>query len=670
MKFFFKKRPKLLERVEAHFLRPQLLSIVLLLSGISSSIQAEDGELPSFEELTCQAKDEEFIQAYQQFPNFGGLTNPAKEGEFIQATQQIPNFGGLTYWKGKLLVCGYPKNVRVFDPDIGQFTSDAFVLPQQNFSFPNDVAVIPADTSRGIVGGFVCTSFLDGRIYTVLNNGTIILSNTGPFPVFPQTGPVNVFTASADPTTLNPILQLCQPIAYRKSNDRIYTQTAFAPNVLYSLDWRGSVPTPIMLSDNVGMGFCQFGSDDKLYAPDTPNDRIVKIDPNTGTVTPFLSGITKPIALKIDEKGVFYIASRQTGMIYRFNPFTDQLTTLAVLKPAVTDIALNSDGSILYVTNDQSRIYAVNTHTGGYEIIFDSPIVGPWDLAFDDSTNSLYVADNGSIKQFNSETGQLRRKYVIDSNPKTFGFGLACGIDVESDDDPDAKIVISDVTLGAVAGLRKRDFAVVDLFNPLTDPINGPFLLGIQPFSAVSVRSSTDYYLVTDAVNGRIIQLFPIATGLPPQIFFSGLNTPVKLKIHNGYVYVVEAGQVLLEIPNTGQISRIPLNNPTPANQQVLVKNLYQPEGLDIYDNQMLILESGNNRILQASAVGPSTPIVVQQNLQLRDDNLIYQYAPCKIHRFNGLATNPNGTRIYSNETLPDAIRLTQRLPKSIRAVK
>jgi outer membrane protein assembly factor BamB len=591
---------------------------------------------------------------------------------FQQVAQEVPNYGGVTLItnndllknSGKLLVSGYNHHVRIFNPATGIFEDNAFVLAPCDYSFPNATAIIPPDPNRNIVGGFACSSFIDGRIWTVLNDGTVIQSNLGTFTNVPVTGPVNLFTFN--PTlAVNPEfgvngIQGAQPMYYRKSNNRLYTQSGFDNTQIFMINPSGSVPFSIPLSSPATINTGKFGTDDKLYAPDFSGNQIVQIDVDTGLVTTVTNNIPAPIALDIDNNGIFYIASRSTANVYKYNRVTNTLKTLTkphALEPALSGGALSSDQTEFYVTNDQSSIYAVNTTTGAVRVLISSPIVGPWDLATD-GDNSIYIADNGALKEFNTNNGSLIRKLTLASSayPLYNSFGLANGVSVD-----ETTIVITDITLGNILVVNKNDFSLHDIFT-FFDPVVGQLLFGKQPFSAIRIVGGPvgEYYLFVNPVDGLIVKIFPSASGLQPQIFASGLRSPVKLKLSpdKQYVYVVEAGFVVNEVPNTGRVSRIKLDQSTPP--QVLVDDLDQPEGFDINPktNTMYIYETNKSQIVSANATTPTAnPEVVVDQLAVEDEGLFYQLAPLMIHPLAGLAVTSkllffNQTQIYQTSQL------------------
>lgn len=564
----------------------------------------------------------------------------ASSSVFIQSTQSIKGFGGLaTANNGKLFVCGQPKNLRIFNPVSGLFEGNQYILT--DYSFSDDVAVIPTNIGAGIPGGLALASFLDGRIPTVLNNSTVVQSNAGLFTVVPTTG---IFMATENAELLG-----IDPLTYRISNDRLYAQ-GFDPTVIYRVDWRGSVPAPVTLSVPTALNAFQFGPNDLLYAPDVPNNKIVSIDADTGVVTDVVLNIPTPIAVKVDSTGILYFIGRRTGNVYRYNIGTTTLTTLATLEPALDNLTLNEAIRKLYVSNDENKIFEVDMDTGANRILFQSPIVQPWDIAFDPETTSLYVADFGSIKQFNSNNAMLQRILILDTTTSGLeGQGQASGITVE--EGPNAKIVITDITLGNIMVINKSDFAVYDILSTFETG-----LFEKQPFSTVRVTNGTpnEYYLSTNAVDGTILKIYRVAGVITTETFFSGLHSPVKLKLNGDYLYVVEAGRLNEGIPNSGRISRILLNNPT--SQEILVDNLSNPQGFDIFEDTIAFAEVGTGKLFSASAIAPSTPTQIFSGLSFSNDLLISQFNPIPIDPFAGIAIGKHGKTVYVNQTQPDNI--------------
>lgn len=587
---------------------------------------------------------------------FSFCVAPSYAEIFLKSTQSIKGSAGIvTLPDGKLLTASSPKVIRIFNPSTEKYEGVAFTFPDVS-SLPDDLAVIPADPSRNIVGGFAAPSFLDGRVYTVLNNGTVIQSNLESLILSPETG---VYQAMFSPSLFG-----ANPIAYRSSNDRLYV-AGFDPYNLYKLDWRGSVPTPVMLlpflPEGRSLNGFQFGPDDKLYAPDVGHGEVIKIDVDTGEVTTLVSGIDTPIAVKVDSQGVVYFLGRKTGNVYKYNPALPQdqrLSTLATLEPGLDNLTLKLNENKLFVTSDQNKIYQVNVQTGNVKKVFNSPVGQIWDIDYIPNENTVYVADFSSIKKFNANTGELKSKIIFsDINSGVSQTGAqASSMSVEKGNN--GKIVVTDVTQGYIVVLNRDDLSVYD--TTLTPDKTGLFFK--QPLSAVRVVSNTgEYYLATNTVDGTIVKIYHSDGTISPdnivtETFATGLNAPVKLKVKDGYVYVVELGQVVQGVPNTGKISKISLTNP--ADKTVLVSNLNKPNGLDIKGNKMYFVEAGSKKLRTASTIVPSTPPVVKNNLDLQQDVIVSQVNPvAEVNPPSSVAVGKEGEILYVVETGPNAIR-------------
>lgn len=574
---------------------------------------------------------------------------------FVQSTEGIKGFGGLvTRDDGKLLLAGQPKNIRIFNPSTRKFEGNDYIL--QFFSFADDLVNVP-------FVGYSIASFLDGRVPTVKNDHTVTESNVGIFDPAPNTGKYPV-TASRDLIGID-------PITYRDTDDLLYAASSFNSQQLFRFNWRGNAPPEALnltppLVEGYALNAFQFGPDRLLYSPDVNHGRIVSINvdafPHEARVTPVLNGLITPIALKIDRNGILYFAERRTGKVWSYNLQTQAKKLLAKLEPALDNLALSLDQTKLYVTNDENKIYEIDIRKKKAKILFSSPIVQPWDIAFD--SGFLYLADFGSIKKFDATTGQLVKNFILDTTKSGLGGkGQASGITVEKG--KKGKIIITDITIGNVMVVDKETFKFYKAFDSLAQNTGLAFT---QPFSTVRVvtdEAPGEYYLATSPSNifdsttpGKIIRFQEDPndpTGVSNSIFFDGLFGPVKLILSHGYVYVVEAGDLLNDPPlSPGRISRIPLNNP--STREILVDNLNNPQGLDIFDDGMYIVEVGTQRLLGASAVVPSEPKPIQTNLDLSDEVLIYQFGPMPINPFAGVAVDDRGKHVWVNHTETDAI--------------
>ena len=104
---------------------------------------------------------------------------------FVQSTQGSSSFAGITTKEdGTLALAANPKNLATFDPVARTFIAN-FEYP--TYSFMDGLALIHRP---GFVDGLAGSSFLDGRIPTLFDNGAYIQSNTGEFDPAPGPDPI------------------------------------------------------------------------------------------------------------------------------------------------------------------------------------------------------------------------------------------------------------------------------------------------------------------------------------------------------------------------------------------------------------------------------------------------------------------------------------------------
>lgn len=565
----------------------------------------------------------------------------------IQSKQGKQGWAGLQFKNNRLYICANPNVVSVFNFNSKRFEDDDFTV--KNFSFSDDIVLSP--------NGYSLASFLDGKVPTKFDNGTVVQSLTGPFEVATETG---IFHEE-----FNSVTQGIDPIAFRPSNSKIYFQ-AFDPTILLFVDLLGSTTSSVALSIPSGLNGMQFGPDDKLYAvvpasdPNNPTSsgQIVQIDADNGNVNVLLNGLSTPIAAKVASNGLIYFVERTTANVYKFNPATDTSAALLVtVEPPLDNLCLNPAETKLYVTNNQNKIYEVEIASKKVKTLFTSPITQLWDIAYDPSTNSLYLGDMGILQQVDAKNGNPipDRAFILDSdkNPFANGFGIIAGLDFDTTGTTRV-ITMADVTLGNILAINESDYSFHEFFSGFETG-----LFGRQNFSTVRITGGTpsEYYLALDAVGGNILKIFRNPdTSVSVEIYFSGLNTPVKLKKHNGSLYVVEAGQLNAGSTNTGRVSKLPIQDtpPTQEQQLVLLDQLNNPQGMDICkgisgDDILFVAEVGENQLIQGSATIPSIPTQVTSGLEFPTVVLVSSINPIPVDPFVGFACNPTGnkTKLY-----------------------
>ncbi len=567
---------------------------------------------------------------------------PTQTKVLVESIQGISGFSGVAAKaNGDLVFAANPKNLRTFNTVTKLFTS-SFTYP--GYSFIDDVAVV---TVGGVEVAVAGSAFLDGSVPSLLNNGTLIQSNSVVNETTPNMGQYVV--------KFNPNLLGLNPITNR--NGTLYVGTSFNPFVLYRMDWKGSVPVRIDLDDIVANNAFAFNAQGELFAPDLNfadynNSRIVKIVidnvNNVGHVTTVVSGISYPVAVKVKSNGHLYIASRILGTVYKYD-FTT-LTPLATFEPPLDNLCFSPDETKLYVTNNNNGLFQYNLLTGTTQVIYKSPITFPWDIKYDSERKSIFVADTTGIKEYKASNGNLVRSLVFDSLQAGGAFvssGNANGLTVECG--PDALLIVTDGTQGNLLGIYKKNFTLAFIYNSFAFNTGLAFK---QPYSTVRVVDDDEilppYYLSATLVDGNIVKIYEQSGVITNKIFCSGLLGPVKLVLRGDYVYVVEGGDLLNLSNNTGRISRILLSNSSVIEH--LVTGLNDPQGLDFHESDMYFVEAGNKRVMKAKAHQPSSPTRIYDGLDLGLVRVISQFNPYPVYPFAGLTVKDNGKKLWVSQ--------------------
>lgn len=135
------------------------------------------------------------------------------------------------------------------------------------------------------------------------------------------------------------------PIAF-SADGRLFVAQAFFGNGLYELDPELVAAPTVVIPDSgerpFGLHGMDFGPDGMLYAPQPFLDRIVRIDVDTGVVTP-IAQLDFPAAVDFDSGGNMYAAESDTGEIVRVDPASGEQAVVAQVPPGVDNMAFDSD---------------------------------------------------------------------------------------------------------------------------------------------------------------------------------------------------------------------------------------------------------------------------------------------------------------------------------------
>lgn len=573
---------------------------------------------------------------------------PAQTKVFVKSPGGISGFAGMAVLPdGTIVMAANPRNLRGFDVDSQTFV---FSVQYPEFGFVDDVALVPGTGGSYVVAA---TGFLDGAIKTISSSGVFGLANNDWTVPTPGLGSYQ--------TNFSFALLGANPITYRSSNGLLYVGTSFNNAQLFKMGTNLSTPIAIDLDNAFNNNAFAFGPDGYLYGPNTngsdpTNSHISRIaindTTNTGTVTHIISGVDAPVAVKVKSNGKLFYLERTTARLFRFNPAhavgPSNPLHLATFKPPLDNLCFNNDETELYISGNNNRLFRYVLATGYKQTLYDADVTFPWDLAYDDETKSIFSADTSGVTQYKASNGRILQSVVFDSKQdggSLIGVGNANGLSLGSG--PAAKILVVDGTIGGLILLHKSNLTRAAFYNPFVYNTGLGFR---QPYSAVLVDSDdedpdNDYILATDTIGGSILKIFNLTGTVNNTVWYSGLVGPVKLLLHDDYVYLVEGGDLPNFNNHSGVISRFNLSD-TPVKES-LVSGLNAPQGMDIHEGKMYFVEGGNRRVMRAKSHEPSTPVVIYNGLDLGGVTVISQFNPYPVYPLAGLTIDSKGKKIW-----------------------
>jgi sugar lactone lactonase YvrE len=399
--------------------------------------------------------------------------------------------------------------------------------------------IAPDDVAFDQDGNLYATEVMDGRVSALGNNGrTRVLRDDLP---------------CANGITVH--------------SGRLFINECRDGGRLMELD-RNSGAQRILLEDLPSPNAMEVGPDGLLYYPLMTANEIWRIDPEGGEPQRVCGDLGVPDAVKFDSDG--YIVSTQvaSGQVLRIDPRSGEKTVLAQLSPGLDNLAL-VDGRV-FVSNFTGEITEV-LGGGNTRSVLPGGLNWPLDLAVGDD-GRLYVADgtyfyavtpDGSLQTVgmlfwpgypgflrglaftgNGEfivttSGGQVAQYRPAANETDYlatDFDQLYGVAVG----PGGMIVFAELGTGSVHVLRAGN--VETLASGLHDPVGVAF-------------DRDGEVLVTEAGAGRVVKL----TGSGSDVLVDGLQRPQGILVHDGQVYIVDAGakEVVSYDPNSKARSTI-----------------------------------------------------------------------------------------------------------------
>ncbi len=304
----------------------------------------------------------------------------------------------------------------------------------------------------------------------------------------------------------------------------------------------------------------EVGPDGWLYFPLMTANEIWRVDPDgDGTPQTVAAGLGVPVSVKFDTDGTIVSVQVHSGQVLRVDPRTGARTVLADLTPGLDNCTRVGDR--WYVSNFTGELTEI-APDGTTRTVLPGGLNWPLDLAVGPD-GRLYVADGTYF--YTLEQRRLRTVGMLFS-PGYPGFvrGVAPA-------GPEEFVV---TTSGGQVSRYRPGAAESEVLADGFDQLYGIALHG-------------DTAVVAELGTGRVLAVSPSGT----EVLATGLADPVGVAIAaDGAVLVAESG--------AGRVRRIG------AGERTVVDGLGAPQGLLLHDGVLYVVDAGAKAVL---AVDPET---------------------------------------------------------------
>ena len=361
-------------------------------------------------------------------------------------------------------------------------------------------------------------------------------------------------------------------IQFNSRTGRLFMSECFWGNRIYELDPTGSREPRLIVPEGViavpeGFGFDPDTHD--LVVPDLGSGKILRVDPDNGSVATIRGGCGMPIALKVGPDKKAYFPDLLTGAVHRVTLDGQRMEKVAQLPPGLDNLAITPNGRLFVTSSWNATIYEVATDgSGKYNALFPT---GPNQiggiLAKD---GEILISDSIMVRRV-KEGGYIRTGLGVWAGAgMPMPYGLADG--------PGNQISWIDWMGNAVA---------------LGSPFTGEFKRvaeGLNRPVAGLIRNKGTELLVAEYGAGQITGI-DLRDG-SRRILSGGLEGPLSMAIIKDTLYVAEA--------RAGRISKVSLDS---GEKEVFLAGIVGRAGAlgDDGEGNLLILDSAGQKLYRIS---------------------------------------------------------------------
>lgn len=314
-------------------------------------------------------------------------------------------------------------------------------------------------------------------------------------------------------------------------DSKLYMTQVFLGDALYEVDWKGAGGARLIRKDLGGLNGFEVGADGMIYGPLWFKHAIVKVDPKTGKDTVVADGFEIPAAANFGPDGNLYAIDTKNGQVKKIDMKTKAVSVLATLPPALDNLAIAADGTI-YVSNmAEASIFEVNAATGAVRTVVSGPLATPTDIVLTDGPEGekLHVADTFAYRVIDTATKAITDPLRMYRDETENQLGVGAG---------KTKVLITSWAAGMVQVVDRASAAAV-MHHGFKAPTDA---LELADGRMIALEAATgDIRLVGEG-------------DAPGEVLVSGLKFPVSMvEAADGKLYVTETGGALQQVDLTAK---------------------------------------------------------------------------------------------------------------------
>ncbi len=308
------------------------------------------------------------------------LTIPAQAGEYVRETLVKPAhlhiLNGLVFDRDDNLYVGSVIGQSVYKVNVANHSYETLIGPTDGMA---------DDIETDASGALYWTSIMTGEIFKLDKGSTTPKVIASGHPGF-------------------------NSIAFN-AQGRLFSGLVFLGDALYEIDPQGIRQPKLVIDKPGGLNRFDFGADGKIYGPLWFKKQIVSIDIDTKEIKVIADGFGIPSAANFNSRGELFVTDTQEGQVIRVNTKTGEKTVIVDLTAGIDNLAFDSKDNLFISRPSDNAILRVDVAKGTTEEIIRGgglSVSADISLIRDPNGEKIFVADVLSLREINTETGEMR----------------------------------------------------------------------------------------------------------------------------------------------------------------------------------------------------------------------------------------------------------------------